>query len=464
LALKAKILGIIIIILILAGAGAAYQLRLFNRPPTADFDVSPKYIRPVDTAVTKLTGKGSDPDNDPLTYTWFIDGKQVNTTKDHWAILSAGNHTVQLAVSDGKATASKEKLVAVDKSTAHPTKKLAIPVKGVVYRLGDPLSSVFKSPDDEEMEEDLQIILDELGCNAIRIYGDYKGWPSRREYFSYVDGKVLKCTELAIAKGFETIIASPVYQDMNINQTVVETGNLAKKVQALSEKTGKRIVFMVGNSLTLFASGIYESATLEERVDEASIRLNDPVYLNKLNYWLKELLKTCRSYGKDLKLSYAASPGEVSSLEFSFDRIRWAELDIDIIAMHTYLDNDSQNWLPSKLRYLKKFGKSVFSSEMGALPNQVLVLQKTIEMLENLGVDGFFLYQYKSQKAADDPTSYGLLRYEGSSNPYSRDPRFFMYKSFVLSGSPPNPSSESAVPLHSRVFLRSDGNPLYQFL
>jgi len=395
-------------LIVLIAFGAAYQLLLFNRPPKADFEISPKYINPIDETLIKFINRSTDPDGDKLIFAWFVDGRPVNSSGDHWTRLPVGNHTVEVVASDGMAYASKERIVTVERNSVYPARRLSTPIKGIVYRLSDPLSSVFKSPDDEEMEEDLQVIREELGCNAIRIYGDYKAWPKRREYFDYVDSRVIECTKLAIAKGFETIVVSPVYQDLNINQTVVEVGNLAKKIENLSEGTGKRIIFMVGNSISLAASGLLESSTWEERAKEVLLRMNDPTYLNQLNYWLRRLLDVSRSSGKSLRLSYAASPSEVSNLEFPFDRIRWAELDIDIIAMHTYLDQDSQNWLKSKLLHCKKYGKPVFSSEVGALAvegafsipeeeiksrrhsqeDQAWVLRQTVDMLQEIGLNG----------------------------------------------------------------------------
>jgi hypothetical protein len=85
--LKTKILGIIVILLVLAGLGAAYQFRLFNRPPKADFEIQPKYINPTDETLIKFINKSSDPDGDQLTFAWPRPaGRRLQFGKQKWPL------------------------------------------------------------------------------------------------------------------------------------------------------------------------------------------------------------------------------------------------------------------------------------------------------------------------------------------------------------------------------------------
>jgi len=59
--------------------------------------------------VVHLDGsRSSDPDNDPLTFAWFVDGGQVPVATEAVAsaVLELGVHQVVLVVNDGSATGS----------------------------------------------------------------------------------------------------------------------------------------------------------------------------------------------------------------------------------------------------------------------------------------------------------------------------------------------------------------------
>ncbi|MBL5776188.1 hypothetical protein HV403_15730 [Bacillus sporothermodurans] len=83
-----------------------------NRPPVAEFSTSPSKIYN-DTTIT-FNNTSSDPDKDKLTYKWQIKPQGTSdsnyttfsTSKSPTKKLAKGNYTVQLTVSDGKATNS----------------------------------------------------------------------------------------------------------------------------------------------------------------------------------------------------------------------------------------------------------------------------------------------------------------------------------------------------------------------
>lgn len=54
------------------------------------------------SATVTLDGSASfDPDNDPLSYKWFVDGNQVATTAQASVTLNVGTHSIDLEVADG---------------------------------------------------------------------------------------------------------------------------------------------------------------------------------------------------------------------------------------------------------------------------------------------------------------------------------------------------------------------------
>lgn len=80
-----------------------------NRPPKASFTMKPAMPKTSDTI--KGTSTSSDPDGDPLTYSWFLDGNYVtefgNSPRWEWRNPQAGGHSVTLVVDDGKGGTDK---------------------------------------------------------------------------------------------------------------------------------------------------------------------------------------------------------------------------------------------------------------------------------------------------------------------------------------------------------------------
>jgi hypothetical protein len=389
----------------------------------------------------------------PVGYSWSVDGKLVSNSRAYSCRLpetkSTGTpHTVELDGIRAFIPSSFRQTIDVDPARLpeYPERKMDIPIKGVVYRISDPTrGSPWRSPTDDEMAEDLQVIHDELGCNAIRIFGDYKDWPDRRQYFDSVDELVLRCASKSIDVGFDVIAVSPVYDSLNIDETVRRVGSLAPKVEALSKMTDKTVLYVVGNSVSFFASGIVEGTTDDERLQEALRRKDDPIFIAELNRAVERLLGASRKNAPDLKLSYAAGP-----LEANMSRLKWDQMDVDVIGIMTYLDDASRQYLPSMVSDSKRYGKPVFSIEFGSKTvegafhqvdlepetrnyneqDQATGISRTLEFLVESGVDGCFLFNYK-EKERDlwGGRGYSILRFRNDSVPLVRKLGFHAYKS-----------------------------------
>lgn len=93
---------------------SAVRWMMTNRPPTADFDWTPKPVWEGDTV--RIISTSQDPDGDELTYYWQIqgsDGSVYQGTAAEWSGVFPvpGEYRVTLTVSDGYETASVTKTI-----------------------------------------------------------------------------------------------------------------------------------------------------------------------------------------------------------------------------------------------------------------------------------------------------------------------------------------------------------------
>ena len=105
----------------------AFSGRVKGRPPSASFTFSPIFPTAGDTVTFTSTSK--DPDGDPLTYAWDLDGDGVfddgNASQVRLAYANAGTYTVTLRV-----TADGETSTAFFSITVSPPPSSTTPRKG----------------------------------------------------------------------------------------------------------------------------------------------------------------------------------------------------------------------------------------------------------------------------------------------------------------------------------------------
>jgi hypothetical protein len=107
-----------------------------NHPPVANFKYKPYYLDPTDKQVIQFTSNCYDADNDPLTYSWYVDGSRTGEQKDYTTQLPAGEHYIELKVSDGIAENSVGQRLTVEPDQIYPVKQLHLRCKGVNYWSG----------------------------------------------------------------------------------------------------------------------------------------------------------------------------------------------------------------------------------------------------------------------------------------------------------------------------------------
>lgn len=436
--------------LFLVDGGAVYIKQMTNRPPKAAFTYRTptrtlKYIAPTDRDLITFQNNSSDSDGDPLTYEWRINGQLVGSSRDHSTKLGPGKHKVELTVSDGRSNQAVTQYVDVDRDQVYPVKEIGIPYKGINYfigaRFGRPTAD--NPPDAQEMNESLDVIWSDLGCNAIKIVGDY-------------EDVLLTCAEMAIKKGFERIVLSPRYEhiapniDIDINEHVARVVAFSKKAEALRMKSSG-IVLCIGEELEVAVRGITNGTTYNERREELpdDRAFLDSVVEPKLCSYLMRMIQGVREHFH--------GPLTYSSMGWPPFQ-KWSELGLDIVGPMMYYRSEEggQYYALERLLQYKKHGKAVYITEFGceswqgaskwgssaskyytgqtySQEEQANSILETMEIYDVATVDGAFLYQFFERQKADH-YSWGIIKYntEGAA---TRKLGFYSYKSLVTNES-----------------------------
>ena len=117
----------------------------YNNPPVANFRYKPLYLYPTDEQTLQFTNLSWDLDNDPLQYTWLVDGQTVSRDKDYSSEPAVGTHLVELGVTDGVNTTFDRNTVTVELDQIYSIMDLMFPLKGVCYSPGFRLAGVVKA-------------------------------------------------------------------------------------------------------------------------------------------------------------------------------------------------------------------------------------------------------------------------------------------------------------------------------
>lgn len=407
-----------------------------NNPPVPDFSYTPRYLLPSADQIIQFTNLSTSPDGNPLTFVWSVDGNVASDEKDFSAILPAGQHQIQLKVSDDNATRSKTTAITVETDQMYPTKLLNLRYKGVRYYAGSvqPYAKDIPNPSNEEMDEQLNTIHNELGCNAITVCGG-----------EISEDRIIQCGLIAIDKGFERIYVNPSYNDSTVDETIDKIGKFATKLRNLREKSDA-VVYMVGHEFQL-ETAIGSGATHDERWRNS---LNSPQYWNKVTEVLppmfKRIIEVCKTnYG--YPITYAATQPEARD-----NLIPWYDPSFESVGIDAYLTDANgwnENWMINLLNTLKQFGKPIHCFDFGmetyagadkyggANPlylddnpydeePQARYIVRELNMLNQARIDGCFWGQRYNDKGLGNARGHALY------NPltHKRKKGFYMYKSY----------------------------------
>jgi hypothetical protein len=431
-------------ITVVGSTGVAVYAGRYLIPPSPRFSSrtsrrSLRYVVPQSADEVQFVNETDEPFFlPPVTYSWFIDSRIASTSSNYSCSLSetrttAGPHIVRLAGSRGFAKSYAESRIEVDPENLpeYPMRKLTIPIKGINYSIKRPNEG--SPPAESEMRECLTVIRHELGCNAIRIYGGY-------------EDHLILCSKLADQIGFEIVEISPNYRTYNppnftIEENVRRVINFAPRVEELRESSSAKIVLVVGNELSIDATGILPGASYVERI--AAIESWDSKDDAKLNSYLNQLTGEVRKRFNGL-ITYAAG---------SWENVEWWRPEFDIVGPNRYVVSTpgGREWARDRLAHYKKFGKPVWVNEFGCMSyvgasreepytsqrysqeEQAQNITESIELFKQVGgIDAVFLFLF-AISGADDASegiwySHGIMRYVGGF--LRRKLGFYAYKSY----------------------------------
>jgi len=411
----------------------AHTSTIVDYPPYADFKWKPHYLNPTDQQIVQFMNTSYDLGGDPLTSTWLVDNKEMSHEHDYSTKLPVGEHVVDLQVSDGKQTRVNSATITVEPDQIYQTKPFHITYKGVNYftdNVAPEWAVGVPTPTDDAMDEQLDTLRHELGCNAICVNG------------GILEDRMIECGQLAVEKGFERIYILPRYMGASVEETVDKIGKFAQKVKPLREASDA-VVYCVGHEFGLETS-IVKGNTWFERLASLNGSHAQQEW-NKVRRILpkmfKDIIATCKAnYGYEIAYASIAS-------ESADGLVPWADHIFESVGVDAYVQpvtGWTEDWIYRLLQSLKRFGKPVHSMETGCMTysgaahnggdqqlnvwadrpydedEQANYIGRYCELLNRARIEGYFYTEYND----NFDKGYGL--YNGN----RRKKGFYMYKSY----------------------------------
>jgi len=311
--------------------------------------------------------------------------------------------------------------------------------RGVSYDVGRVLGVQWRPVyDPKVVHRELEIIKNDLHCNAVRICG-------------LSIARLIPAAEAALQQGLEVWL-SPEMWDQSQEKTLAYIAKAAAAAEPLRRQWKERLVFSVGSEATLFMQGIVEGRNITKRMSNPSFWQNAKAGTHNapLNAFLAKATKAVRGVFHG-QITYAALIWEavdwslfdfvgvdhyraarikdrytdmlkplltlgkpVIVTEFGFRAYRGAE---DAVGLPDIVDNKSLflHQLPLVGRFVRPRMKVLLVRDEEL---QARELTDQLHVLDGAGVDGAFIMTFVAPIAphSDDPrydidmSSYGLVK------------------------------------------------------
>jgi hypothetical protein len=216
-------------------------------------------------------------------------------------------------------------------------------LRGVNYDVGRVLDGMNWRPafDPAESRRELEIIRDDLRCNAVKICGEDVG-------------RVISTAADAAALGLDVWL-SPELWDQTADDTLAYVVAAAEAAEGLRREWPGRITLSVGTELTLFMRGIVEGDTFHERLAHPALWkiLRSGAHNAPLNEFLARTAGAVRE----------VFSGEITYASLGGEKVDWSAFDV--VSVDLYRDATSREHFTRWLKSFFTHGKPVVITEFG---------------------------------------------------------------------------------------------------
>lgn len=313
----------------------------------------------------------------------------------------------------------------------------ALNVRGVVYDVGLMYGGISLSVAEfrpEQVEYDMDVIADILGCNAVRIEGESLD-------------RLAVASRKAAAKGLR-VFFNPWKMQADSAQTVAYMEQAAAVAEGLRAE-GADIVFVTGCEYTLFCKGAFPGETFDDRLQwlmHLGSEPNPMEQLEKCNAALNRIL------GSVVSAVRKHFKGDVTYASGGWESVDWSLYDI--VGVDYYRNGETAEAYVVGFERYRAFDKPAVVMEMGCCAYrgaaerggfgfsvlqgtdadgnavyeggstpvrdeevQADYLEENIALLDSAGADGVFvyvfsypIYPYSADGIDYDMTSYAIVK------------------------------------------------------
>jgi hypothetical protein len=223
-------------------------------------------------------------------------------------------------------------------------------IRGVCYDVGRVYGGRFQTRpvfDPATTHRELEIIRNDLHCNAVRLQG--------RDI-----GRLMTVAGDALRQGLE-VWFSPELFEKSVPTTLRYLVAAAKAAEPLRERFPGRLVFCVGTEASLFTRGIVPGRTMEKRTAAVRAQVESGTYVQPLQA-LQAFLADANAAVRQVfhgPLTYASLP---------FEQVDWSLFDI--IGVDHYRVARNEDRYVGTLKPFFSHGKPVVNTEFGHSPYQ----------------------------------------------------------------------------------------------
>ncbi len=214
--------------------------------------------------------------------------------------------------------------------------------KGVCFDVGRVMAGNWRPVfDPKVVHRELEIIKNDLHCNAVRICA--------------LDiGRLMAAADAALKLGLEVWL-SPEMWDKSAEETHAYIAKAAARAEKLRAQWPDRLVHIVGSELTLFMQGILPGSNVTERMCNPSTR--EIVKAGKHNQALNAFLAKANKSVRDV------FHGQVTYASLAFEKVDWSLFDF--VGVDHYRAARIRDQYASMLRPFFAYGKPVINTEFG---------------------------------------------------------------------------------------------------